>query len=275
MKLRRIPVSRLSLPFAAALASLLATQATQALDFAWDPGNTQTGGAGSWINTGSPLNWDSGTQTPSATADVAWVDGAGNNAYFTGSGDVVTLGTSINAGTLNFSTTGYQITLGGNALTLNAANTGIAATLNLNGAGVLTLKNDGTGTGALQSVNFLENLVVSNSDTINVGKLGSTGNAANKTLRLGNLSIGAQTLTVTPSNGFGLEFTGTTTLTAAATFNVSTAAASDVVQGLTLTGQLTGGFGIVKTGAGTLVLGNNATGGGANSFGSGGSLIDI
>ena len=54
MKLRRLPISRLSLPFAAALASLLATQPLKATDFAWDPGDTQTGGPGSWINTGTP-----------------------------------------------------------------------------------------------------------------------------------------------------------------------------------------------------------------------------
>jgi len=275
MKLRRLSATRLSFSLATALAALLSSPFARATDFAWDPSNIQQGGAGSWINTGTPLNWDSGVQTSSPSTNVAWVDGAANNAYFSGLGGAVTLGTSINVGMLNFAVTGYQVNLGTNALTLNAANTGIAGTISLNGTGNLNLKNDGDGSGSLQSINFLHDVLVSNSDTITVGKLGTLGNAANKTIQLGNLGIGAQTLTVTPSNGFGLEFAGTTILTGGATFSVGTATTSNVIQGLKLTGQLTGGFGITKTGAGTLVLGNNATGGGANSFGTGGSIIDI
>jgi hypothetical protein len=57
-------------------------------------------------------------------------------------------------------------------------------------------------------------------------------------MQLGTLSIGAQTLTATNSNGYGLEFTGTTTLTGATAsiFSVGTASVSTAVHGLTLNG---------------------------------------
>ena len=195
---------------AAATAALLATPAVRATDFAWDPGNLQTGGSGSWINTGTPLSWDSGFQNPDVTTDVAWVDGAGNNAYFGGTAGTVTLGTAITAGSLNFSTAGYIINTGTNTLTLNKANTGTAATINFNGAGTLALASAGDGTGAPQNVNFLENVSMASSGTITVGRAGAV--AVNKTLQLGSLTLGANTLTKTgagtlvlgsASNSFG------------------------------------------------------------------------
>ena len=76
---------------------------------------------------------------------------------------------------------------------------------------------------------------------------------------LGNLNISGQTLTIANnSSGFGLEFTGTTTLsTGAPTFNISGGSNAPVVQGLTLSGKVTGAFGITTNGAGTLVLANS------------------
>jgi len=69
------------------------------------------------------------------------------------------------------------------------------------------------------------------------------------------------TLAVTPSNGYGLEFTGTSSFNKNfTTISVGTATASNVVQGLTLSGQVsgtaTGGVAFTKIGAGTLVLSN-------------------
>ena len=85
-------------------------------------------------------------------------------------------------------------------------------TINLNGPGTLALKNDGDGTESLQTVNFLENVVVASNSTITVARAAT---AANKDLQLGTLSIGYNQLNVTNSNGFSLEFTGSVNLTGA------------------------------------------------------------
>ncbi len=71
---------------------------------------------------------------------------------------------------------------------------------------------------------------------------------------ISNVSIGNVTLTVTNNNGYGLLLPGTVTMTAAPTFSVANATASNLTQGLTLSGQLTGNFGFTKAGPGALVL---------------------
>jgi len=257
----------------AAAVALLAFQASvaQAVSYYWDTvaSNGQIdGGGGAWdIATG---NW---TQDGGAS-NLPWANGATNDAYIgyetAPSPGVLTLGASITAGALNFNITGYQITLGGNTLTLNAAGSGVA-TVDLNNASSkLTLQNNGNGTGAPESINFLENVAVSTNGTIVVDRINSAG--ANKTLQLGTLGIGANTLTVTNNNGYGLEFVGTTTLGGIATFSVSGGSNAPVVQGLKLSGQVTGAFTLIKSGPGTLVLSN-----GTNDFGivGGGSGVSI
>ena len=151
---------------------------------------------------------------------------------------------------------------------------------------------NGNGTSGPQVVDFAGDINVGASGGINVGKLGTTYGTTtftselNKTANLtGNLTMGAgQTLTITPSNGYGVSVATDLALAVALpgnTFNVSTATASNVVQGLTLNGKITGGgtgagnVVLTKAGAGTLVLGNTVSGAGANSFGGGGSIIDI
>jgi len=65
-------------------------------------------------------------------------------------------------------------------------------------------------------------------------------------------------MTVTNSNGYGLQAPNNVTLQAgSSTFSVANATASNVVQGLYLTGKISGGT-ITKSGNGTLVLGNSA-----------------
>jgi len=251
---------------AAATAALLTTQAVRATDFAWDPVNDGNGGAGTWDT--ASLYWDAGTAATGSNTNIAWVNGATNNAYFGGFAGTINLGSSITAGSLSFSTAGYIINTGTNTLTLDTANTGTAGTINFNSTGTLALLNAGDGTGATQNVDFLENVSMASNGTITVSRAGSV--AINKTLQLGSLTLGANTLTVTNNNGYGLAITGSTTLSGAATFNVANSGASNVVNGLTLAGPVTGGYGLTKSGAGTLVLGSAS-----NSFGTGGSLIDI
>ena len=127
----------------------------------------------------------------------------------------------------------------------------------------LTLSQAATVANAATITPYLaSNVTVSANSTISVDRFTAgvgTLNAANKTLMLGNLNISGQTLTIANnSSGFGLEFTGTTTLsTGAPTFNISGGSNAPVVQGLTLSGKVTGAFGITTNGAGTLVLANS------------------
>jgi hypothetical protein len=222
-----------------AVLTLIGSRAT-AVDFAWDPNNSQLGGGGTW--NASLLNWDSGLQAPDSTANVAWTNAATSNAYIgyesVANPGTITLSAGITAGGLNFGTSGYTIATGGNSLTLNAAGTGVA-TVNFTGVSTLTLKTDGDGSGNPQSVNFLENVTLgTNNGTIKVDRATSAG--ANKTLQLGDLNLGACQLTVDNPNTYGLEFAGTTTLNGAGTFIVNNATPFTAVCGLTLSGKVTG-----------------------------------
>ena len=185
-----------------------------------------------------------------------------------GNGGVVLNGTStqIFAATSSTFAGSYSVNSG----TLQANTTGALNTLpiTLNG-GTLALANDGDGSSARQIIVYGDNLTVTANAAVTVARIGGTG--LNKTIQLGGLSIGASTLTVTPSNGYGLEFTGALTLTGTPTFSVGTATGSNVVQGLTISGPISGaGFGITKAGAGTLALGNSGS-----TFGGSGAIIDI
>ncbi len=251
---------------ATAIAALLAAPWISASDFSWDPADDANGGANIWDTTS--LYWDPGNTAVASDSGIQWTNSAANNAFFAGSGGMIALGTSISAGVLNFSNAGYIINTGTNTLTLNSASAGSAATINFDNSGTLALLNSGDGMGSLQSINFLENVTLAANSTISVNRSSSV--AINKTLQLGELTLGANALTVSNSSGFGLEFTGATTLTAAPTLSVANIGASNVVSGLTLTGPVSGGFGLTKSGAGTLVLASTS-----NTFGSGGSLIDV
>lgn len=156
----------------------------------------------------------------------------------------------------------------------------------------LTLSQPATvANGATITPYLASNVAATVASTITVGQFTApagtnTLNAVNKTLMLGTLATGATTLTVTNSNKFGLEFTGTTTLsgTAAAgtTFSVGTANASTEVFGLTLNGLASDGTTsavndaviLTKSGAGTLLLkGANSSFGGTS--GATGQIINI
>ena len=109
--------------------------------------------------------------------------------------------------------------------------------------------------------------------TVDVDRAGAV-NTAN-TVLLGTLNIGAQTLTTTGANGYGVRFSSAT-LTGDATINATTA-------NTTLGGAVGGGFALTKTGAGTLTLlgtqnyaALNANGGVTelnSALGTGGSVI--
>ncbi|MGB8166017.1 MAG: autotransporter-associated beta strand repeat-containing protein, partial [Chthoniobacteraceae bacterium] len=169
---------------------------------------------------------------------------SGVGVTFTNTGGVTTLnatntfsgGTNITGGTLR-------------AVAPGSLSTGLVT---LNG-GNLSFANDGNGNSIAQSVSYGNNVAVSANANIAVGQFTSVGttNAANKTLQLGALSIGAQTLGVTNNNGFGLEF-GSATFTGAPTINVGVASVSSALPGLTLD-SITSGAG-APAGAGATIL---------------------
>jgi len=166
---------------------------------------------------------------------------SGNNS-FTGT-------VTVNSGTLR-------------ALGAEAFNSGAVNDIVLAAGSTLDLRANGNGLGNRENLFFGDNLALTGSATVLVDRTGAAGfpgsTALNKMIQLGNLNTGGpNTFTVTPANGYGLEFTGATTLGGNSTFSVGGTQVSNVVQGLTLSGIVDGAFTLAKTGTGTLVLGNS------------------
>lgn len=189
-------------------------------------------------------------------------------------------GVFLNAGTLQINSSsapggnGAAGALNGNPITVNS--------------GTLALCFDGDGTGTPASINLASNVTLNASAAITANLL-AAGNPIsatptlyktpqNKTLQFGSLAFNnpGTTLTVTPSNGYGVEFTGTATLNQNfTTLNVANTQTSRAVPGLTLSGRVTGvptGGVWTKAGAGTLALNNGTSDFVANIQVSGGVL---
>jgi autotransporter-associated beta strand protein len=142
----------------------------------------------------------------------------------------------------------------------------------INIAGGLIFLADGNGLGTLENIALGGNVALTADTAITVNRSGAAPNARNKTLQKVDLTNNGSILAVNNQSGYGLEFTGTTILTGASHFSVGVATASNLVQGLTLSGVVsdTGGFDLVKSGLGTLALTN-----GANTFGGVGKTISV
>ena len=174
--------------------------------------------------------------------------------------------------------------------------TGIGASvpLTFNNGGAITLFLDGAdGSGNPNIVPLgVVTLDTMAAPVLTIGRAGQTllyNQAVNKIIAPTSfVSAGlANGMTLTNSNGYGLLLSDNIALTVGlanttgSVFSVSGASFSNQTQGLTLNGQITGGntgvnaIVLTKSGAGVLVLGNNGTGGAANSFGGSSSIIDI
>ncbi len=209
------------------------------------------------------FNNSSNNYTVSAT-----IGGTGTPVIKNGSGTVTlststtantyTGGTTINAGTLQGTTTSTSLT------PPNPLSTGA---ITLNGSGnILQLRASGTLNTTAETIQFDNNVNVGGDATIDINRPGATSTI--KTIQLGTLNIGSNTLGVTGGNSYALRFNGATTLTGNATFNVANIYNNN--PSLTLTGAIgdgSAGYSLTKTGSGTLALS------GANTF-SGGVFIN-
>jgi len=214
--------------------------------------------------------------------------GSGTGTISVASGKTVTYGgiiadngtgadgfTKAGAGTLIL--TGQQTytgttTIAAGVLQLSSTSSGTAGSI-LAGSGsavvlaggTLNLFHDGDGTSGFENITYGDNVTVTANSTIAVNRSALSYapyfiTAANKTIRQDTLTMSnGATLTVTNSNGYGLEFTGATDLGAAApTFSIGTANTSLQIPGLVLSGVVSGSAGITKAGNGTLKLANTA-----------------
>ncbi|MEO8616469.1 MAG: autotransporter-associated beta strand repeat-containing protein [Luteolibacter sp.] len=168
-------------------------------------------------------------------------------------------GTTVSAGTLvasNAAATNQFLALGTGTVTLNGGILGLRANGSAANQSIIT----GNGTTG-------NDVVVGGNATINTNNAGTnfTGNV----FVFNNLSIGANTLIVTPvANGYGVRFAGTTTLTGSATFNIQGGLTTTLVGAV---GDGGSGFGISKTGTSTLALTGANTYTGATTIGTAGS----
>lgn len=175
---------------------------------------------------------------------------SGNNTY-TGT-TTVSQGTLVLAGN-NSSVSGATTVAAGAALRVAAANAIPAGTLTLNG--LLELRADA-------DTNFAKNLTAGGTPFIDVNR--ASGANVSKTLTLGTMSIGGQTLTVSGGNGYALAI-GATTLTGAAVLDpmsaaITVASVTATNQNLTLSGtQTTNSVGAITTGSGTITKNRDST----------------
>ena len=192
----------------------------------------------------------------------------GGNGGGNGGGKFLALTNTTNDYSGTFNVLDAQILRSAPATTGSTLGTG---SVNLTG-GTLQVRDDGAGSGG--TIAYGNSVTVgTGGGTVDVDRTGAT-NTGN-TVALGTLSIGAQILTTTGANSYGISFNATT-LTGAATLNATTATTLGAVSGI--------GFSLTKTGAGQLILAGtqnyatlNANGGVTNlnsALGTGSSTIN-
>jgi fibronectin-binding autotransporter adhesin len=156
---------------------------------------------------------------------------------FSGTNNTYSGTTTLTAGTLEGLCTGTSLTpspFGTSSILLNG--------------GTLDLRAEGTGGNTTETITFGNNVTVGANATIYVNRIG--GAASNKTMGLGTLTIGANTLYGTAANvGYSAGFTAVS-LTGNATF--SPGSSSTLVLGAIT--QSGGSYSLTKTGVGTLKL---------------------
>jgi len=166
----------------------------------------------------NPVNFsgtitNQGTNTGNTTISAAIggsVTGVTQNStsplILSGANNAYTGTTTLTSGTLQGTTS---------STSLNPVSPFGASSLALNG-GILQLRASGTLSAAAETITFGNNTTVGGTTTIDVNRPGLT--STTKTIALGTLNIGAQTLNVTGGNSYYVGF-GATTASGAAVFN--------------------------------------------------------
>jgi autotransporter-associated beta strand protein len=176
--------------------------------------------------------------------------------------------TAVLAGPMTFATPVTSLVKTGlGNLSLNVSNLPSGAAIDVSSGGPLGLMADGTGDGLFETIN-VANPITMLQPVLTIGRAGGTAlwnQAANKTVTLSNLTLNPGTLaaglTITANNGYGLLLNNDIALAAGNAFNVTSAlTGSNVVQGLTLGGVLSGSNAFNKSGTGVVTLT------GANTF---------
>ena len=237
------------------------------------PNNITLNGGGLATRSGNATNFQGTVNvTASSTANMLSFNSFGANditvsGVLSGAGDLTLNGNAGNNGAQALILTNTGNTYSG-TFRVSAAQTltsqpaaGVGSTLDSRPVvlSTATLRIRDNGAGSNGTLAYGSNVTVdSGNSAIDVDRAAGGATTGN-TVVLGSLSIGAQILTTTGANGYGVRF-GATTLTGAATFNPTTATT-------TLGGVVSGGFSLTKTGAATLVLA------GTNTYG-GGTIID-
>ena len=250
--------------------------------FAGDPIFSNVGGSTDTLTLNGPLSF----ATLGAGGLVVHIDtpylNVALNGPIVGIGSVTSIG---GTGPNTISATGL-----GNLTSLNVTGLGSAVPINPGtlSTGAFTLLHDGDGTSGFETIQLgtVTWEPISGALALTIGRAG-TGEyfptPAFKTIALAGLnsSMLPSGMTLTVNNGYGLDLPdnialNTVAVDTGATFTVNNSNTSLQVPGFTLSGILSGGptgataRTLIKSGSGTLVLGNAA-----NSFGGGGSAIDI
>ena len=273
------------------LSALTTVSAHAASNLAWDPGHTfggttsaptGSGTAGTWTN-GSGADWST------STADTTWTNANGDNAFFNGTGAIVTLGSDITVNNINVSVTGYTLAKdASNAFTLTVNGTitnsqSATITAKLGGSSGLTKAGNGTlilfGTAA----NTYTGATTVQSGILQARAAGSL--TAGTTVTIGSASLNATaTLDVRASQtiaGIATAGTGTSTITqlnttGTTTLTINPTGAGGGAADSTFSGTITeGGSGKIlaftKAGSNTLTLTGTNSYSGATSI-TGGTL---
>jgi fibronectin-binding autotransporter adhesin len=170
----------------------IATDAAAATDYYWYGDGSTLGGSGAWNTTST----DWGVSSASGTS-TAWSNANDDNAYFAGSlGGSVTLGTTITAHSLYFTTTGYTIasstltlgtTTGQSVPSINVADN-CSETISSVIAGSTGFTKDGNGALTLSGTNTYTGATVINAGLVQLSATNAINASASITINGGTLS---------------------------------------------------------------------------------------